>query len=507
MGRTQKSIKNATISIIYSVFAIVFNLITQAIFVRTLGSEYNGIKGLFTSIISMISLAELGFGSAIVYNLYKPVNEKDYITIQKLIKFYKKIYNSIAFIILVIGIFIMLFLNKLVGEVTIAENIYIIFFLFLIETVASYLLIYKNGILYANQENYIIKIINIFYIIIVNILKTLILITTKQFVLYLLVSILCKIAENLLIHLVVNRRYPYLQNIENVEDIDSKMKQNIFLNVKGLFFHKTSNFVVNSSDNIIIAMTPNLGIHYVGLYANYYMIVKYVHNIFRSIFSGITSSIGNLLLDKDNSRKKHIYKSSLLLNSWIYGFSGILIYFLINPFISLWIGDKYLLSYEFTLVLVIYFYISGLILTSSSFKDAAGIFYEDRYVPVIVSTVNIFLSIILVKYLGLTGILIGTIGSLMINLLYSYPVFVFKRTLGGSYFEYIKLHLKHIFITVFIFIVNYLIIKNITYTSSIIELISNACICFIISNILYLIIYSRMKEFTFYKDIILNRFF
>lgn len=505
MGRTQKSIKNGIITIIYSIISIIFSLVTQAVFVRTLGSEYNGIKSLFNSIISMLSLAELGFGTAIIYNLYKPVKENDYITIQKLTNFYRKIYNAIAMIVLIIGLLIMFFLKPLVGEVTIAENIYIIYFLFLIESVASYLLVYKRSILYANQENYIIKIIDIIYIITLNLLQTIFLLITKQFLLYLVLMIICKIVENLTIHIIVNRRYPYLKNIKKVGNIDDELNKNIILNVKGLFFHKISTFIVNGTDSIIISMSDNLGVNSVGLYANYHMITSYVHTIFKSIFEGITASVGNLLLDKDNNRQKQIYKSTLLLNSWIYGFSGILIYFLIDPFIKLWLGNEYLLTKDFSLVLVIYFYLRGLRLTSSTFKDAAGIFYEDRFVPIIVSVVNIVVSIILVKYLGLTGVLLGTIASTMILFLYSYPILVFKKILKGSYMEYVKLHIKHIIITVIIFIINYLIIGTINYNNAIIELICNAIICFIITNILYTIVYFKMSEFTFYKNIILDK--
>ena len=169
--RSKNSIINAIAAIVMYIVTILASFLTQRIFIRTLGNEYLGLNGLFNNILSMLAVVELGFGTAVIYNLYKPIADKDEKKINALMNFYRKTYNAISIVIFVLGICILPFLENIVGKVSIKENIKFLFILALIDVVVSYLLTYKRSILYSNQKTYIVNIVHIGYTILVNILE------------------------------------------------------------------------------------------------------------------------------------------------------------------------------------------------------------------------------------------------------------------------------------------------------------------------------------------------
>ena len=305
--RSLNSIKNTIISIIMSIVTILIGLVTQKIFINILGTEYIGLNGLFNNIISMLAIAELGIGSAIIYNLYEPIANNNKEKIKSLLNFYKKSYRLIALIITVVGICVIPFLNIIVGENNIHENLTFIYLLFLFDTVASYFLTYKRSILYASQKTYIVNIIHIIYLILMNITQITILVLTKNYIVYLIIKIIFRILENIVITLVANKMYSYIRE-KNVKEIDKKTKNSIIKKVKGLVLHKIGGFIVLGSDNIIISSF--LGVSIVGLYSNYNTILQAVDNLFSQVFSAIASSVGNLLVEKNSKKSYEIYKNN-----------------------------------------------------------------------------------------------------------------------------------------------------------------------------------------------------
>lgn len=502
--RTSNSIKNSISSIILYVSTTIIGFIFQKVFLETLGPEYNGIKGLFGNILYMLSIAELGFGSAIVYHLYKPMAEKDIEKIKSLVKYYKKIYHLIALIILTMGIIILPIIPTIVGEVTIKEDIRLLFFLYLINTVCSYLLTYKRSVLYADQKNYITSIIDTIFVVLRNVTQIIILYTIGSFVYYIFTFIAFTILENVFINYVVNKKYTYVKDLSKQDEISVEVKNDIKKKVKGLLFHKIGSFVVLGTDNIIISMTPGLGVIAVGMYANYNMIISQVKSLFGNVITSWTASVGNLLIEHNYSKARDIYKSILLVNSWIFCFCSISVYCLIEPFVSLWIGEKYILPQFVLIVLVVNLYLQGLRYTSNIFKEAAGVFYEDRFVPLFEASVNIIASLILVRIFGLAGVFLGTITSTMILFLYSYPKYVYKGVLKGSKVEYFALHLYHSIVTLMIALITAFVSKKINYSNQLINLLINGILCVTLPNILYLLVALNMPEFGIYKQRILG---
>lgn len=497
--RAINSVKNAVIAFIMNFITITIGFVAQKVFVITLGNEYLGINGLFNNILSVLAVVELGFGSAIVCNLYKPVAENNKKEINLLMNFYKKVYRVIAIVILILGISIMPFLKYIVGEVSIKENIVLLFFLALLDIVFSYMLTYKRSILYANQKNYITNIVHTIYIILLNCTQMLFLYLTHNFIFYLIIKIIFRVLENLIITTIANKMYPYICD-RSEEKIDKEIKDDINQKVKGLLFHRIGLAFVLGTDNIIISKF--LGVVTVGLYSNYSMIINAVTNLLGQVFSSITAVIGNLLVDNNPIKSYDIYKKMLLLNSWIFCWASASIFCVIQPFITLWMGENYLISIYVVAVLVLNFYIVGMRKTSNTFKEAAGVFYEDRFVPIVESLINIIFSICLVKILGLIGVFIGTTISSLVLFLYSYPIFVYKKLFKRTYLNFLIEHFKYMLISIFAvalsaFICNIIIINNL-----IIKIVIYFVIAFIIPNIIYYVIFRKTKEFLYYKNLL-----
>lgn len=499
--RSINSMRNAIIAVIMNIIIILIGFVSQKIFIEILGTEYLGINGLFTNLISMLGIVELGIGSAITYNLYKPIADKNIEKIKSLMQFYKISYRIISIIILIIGLFIVPFLNLIVGETTIKENIVYIYIMFLIDVIASYLLTYKRAILYADQKTYIVNIIHIIYLILLNAIQILILITTKNYILYLVVKIIFRILENIIITFISNRRYPYIKE-KDAKKLEKDTVKDIYTKIKGLIYHKIGGFIVLGTDNIIISSF--LGISEVGFYSNYNLIIQALNNLFSQVFSSITASVGNLLVENRKKQAYKIYRKMLFLNSWIFAFASAGIICIIEPFIKIWIGEEFILPFGVLIVLVINFYIQGMRKTSNTFKEAAGIFYEDRYVPIIESAINIVASVVLVKVMGLAGIFLGTIISTVVLFFYSYPKFVYKPLFNRNYIQYIKDYIPYTIVAITSVVITFIVTSTINTNNNIIHIIINTIIVIIIPNIIHIMIFYNSEEFQYYKMLLIT---
>ena len=496
--RVKNSIKNTIVSFASNLLTIVIGLIAQGIFIKILGSEYLGINGLFSNIISMLGIVELGVGSAIIYHLYKPIAENDTKKVKALMNFYKKCYNIIALIILILGLMITPYLRYFIEDVTVDINIPLVYIMFIIEIVCSYLLSYKRSIINANQKNYLVNLIHIGYLVILNVLEIIILILTKNYYLYLGLKIGMRILENVGITLLANKLYPYLK--DNNEKLDETTKKDIFKKVKALFFHKIGGFIVLGTDNIIISKF--IGIVQVGLYSNYYMIIDAVEKLFGQVIRVITPSVGNMLVTETKEKNFEIFKRVRFLNFWIATFSGISLLVVMDSFIKVWIGSEYLLTTCVLIVLVINYYIKSMRSCHMIFKEAAGIYYEDRFIPLLESILNIVASLILLKYFGLAGVFMGTIISSLALYCISYPKYVYKKLFERSYIDYTKEIIGYICIFLSLAFITFKISRLIIVSNVFLSLIINCVIALVIPNLVLLILFWHTDNFKYYLDLV-----
>lgn len=498
--RINKSIKGASVSLILNVLTLLIGLISQAIFIKTLGKEYLGINGLFNNIVSMLAIVELGIGPAIVYNLYKPIAENNKEAVKSLMRFYNKAYKAIAITVLLLGLIMTPFIKFFVNS-TIEINIYYIFILFIIDAAMSYVCSYKRSILQADQNTYIISFIHIGYILLLNMFQIIILFFTKNYFYYLIIKIVMRLLENIILSVIANKLYEFLLE-KDYKELDTEVLGDIKQKVKGLFFHKIGGFLVTGTDNMIISRF--LGIVQVGLYSNYYMIINAVYILISQVFSAFTASVGNLIVVESKEYSYKIYKVLMMLNFWIYSIAASMLYIIMEPFITLWIGKEFILPRNVLIILCVNFYMLGMRASIGLYKDASGIFWEDRFIPIIESVINILASVILVKIIGLVGVFIGTLFSSLIVVFFSLPYYVYKKVFEKSILEYYKLYFKYAIVTVLSIIVADAITGVLIVNNIILKIIINALIAFAIPMIINILLFYKSNEYNYLYNLAKN---
>lgn len=498
--RTSNSVKNSITSTISSIITMLFGFVAQAIFIRILGAEYLGLNGLFTNILTILSFFDLGIGNAIVFHLYKPLATNDTKQIKSLMRFYRNAYNIISILVFTGGLLLLPFLHIIVGSITVDVNIYVIYLMFLISTASSYTLSYRRNLIMANQKSYISNIVHIIYIIVLNIMQIALLYLTKNYYLYLGIKIICQIIENVVCYIIATKMYPILAE-KNIDPLDSKTKKDIFEKVKGLIFHTASYSIVCGTDNIIISTF--LGVITVGLYTNYNTIIGSVNNLFTQIISSTTASVGNLLVsNKDSKARFNVFKKIRFINFWAVLFSGVSILVIMDSFIKIWVGAKYVLPLFVLVILVINYYQKVMRNSFSTFKDAAGIWIEDKFVPLVEAIANIVFSIVLLKIFGLAGVFMGTIVSGLVIWCYSYPKFVYKKLFNRSYKDYAKETIGYILLFVLIAAFTFYISRLIVFNNIWLQFISNTVVSLIIPNLILFIIFRKTDNFKYLMELI-----
>lgn len=413
---------------------ILVRFVAQKIFIQMLGVEYLGLNSVLANIISVLSIAELGISSAIIFNLYEPIKHKKLEVIKSLLKFYRKAYNIIAILTLVIGLLLMPFLHLIVREPVAGVNMYFAYLLVLASTVASYLMSYRQSILYAAEQGHVTTNVQTVASVLTAGIQILLLVTTHNYYLYLVAAIVMQLLKNLWLYKIAEKKHPILRD-KDIQKLDKTIEKDIFKKMRALFVHKASTFVIFSTDNIVISAFINVAT--VGLYSNYHMIFSAVENIFTQTIKALTPTVGNLLVDKNLSKNFKTFQKIRHVNFMVVLISSVGIMLLADLFVKLWYGSEYVLP-NFTLVTLLMVHYQRMMRESYSvFKEAAGIYHEDRFVPVVESLINIIVSVILVQWIGLPGVFIGTFVSSLALWFYSYPKFVYKKLFGRTYRQYI----------------------------------------------------------------------
>ena len=433
-SRTEYSAKNTYIGTASRIVAILMGFITRVVFTHMLSESYVGINGLFTDILNVLSLSELGVETAITYALYKPIAENNLEEQKSLMRMYRLYYRIIAVVIFIAGLTLIPFLHILIKNKPDVEHLTLIYLLYLINTFFSYLLIYKKTLIDANQMFYIGMLYQTVFWVIQDILQIIILILTKNFILFLLVYILCTLAGNICISRKADKLYPFLKE-KDVKPLEKLSKKQIFKNVRAMFLHKIGTVLVNNTDNLVLSSF--VGIISVGCYSNYFLIIKSVGQIVGQMFQGIAASIGNLGATEDISRVRRIFETAVFLAIWLYGLSAIVLYELLNLFVEVSFGEKYLFSIEIVLILCINFFITGIKDAILVFRDALGLFWSDRFIPLLEAGLNLVVSLFLVRKLGTAGVFLGTFISTVSTSIWMEPYLLYKNYLklpSGSFF-------------------------------------------------------------------------
>lgn len=500
-SRAINSVRNTSYAIISQITVSLLMFITRTIFVKVLSSMYLGLSGLFGDILTLLSLAELGVGTAITYSMYKPVAENDKEKISALLKMYGKVYNIIGIVVTVIGISLTPFLSFFISELPDLSEIKIIYMLYLLNTSLSYFFIYKKSMLIATQNMHIVSIIQIIIAIIQNILQIIVIIVFKNFILYLCIQIICTLANNLYISYYVNKKYPYLKQYKNIK-VDYYTKMEIKKNVAAMFLSKVSSAIVTSTDNILISKFVSTIM--LGYYSNYLLFVNLIRQVIGKIFEAITGSVGNLLAIESKEKSYETFKIIWFANFWIIGLVSITLFILIDPFIGIWIGKGFILNKAIVLMICINLYMRFIRNTQLTYIDTYGLFQNIKWKCILEATINLIVSLIYLKVfnLGIAGVLLGTFTSNLLTNFWYEPYIIYNKKFKLSTYLYFKDFFKYTIATIVAGVISYFICEINRLSNTFIGICINFSIILITVNLIYILIFYNTKEFNYFYNLI-----
>lgn len=494
--RTENVARNSFYGIIKTLIQLFMRFATRTIIINFLSEEYLGVDSLFSSILQVLSLAELGFGSVIIYSMYKPVAENDIEKISSLLAIYKKIYWIVGCSILVIGLCITPFLKHLIsGDPPSDINIYVVFIIFLLNTVGGYTFAYKRSLLAAYQRNDIENKIGTYSLLALGVMQIVFLTALKSYYAYVIFMPIFTVLENVIITIVTTRMYP---NIKNGKPLSKQEKIQLRNNTFAMMGQQLGNVAVFSTDNIIISAF--LGLSLVGLYNNYYLLISAINAFIAVFFTSITSTIGNSVADEKVEKNYLNFRDLSFFNLWITVFCGACFISLFQPFITLWIGEQYLLGMSEVICIIVSFICLCNRRVVNTYRTATGTFYKDRFKPILEAVVNLVLSLIFVRYLGLTGILLGTICS---HTLVAIPIeahTIFKHYFKKPVIPYLLKQLLYFAVIGSISALTWYICSFLP-SSGVAYFIAKLGICLVVPNLLMFIMFFWTPEFKYLKNV------
>lgn len=492
MIRTKSSIRNASMALIGQLLSYILNFVVRLIFIKILGDEYMGVNGLFTNILATLAFVELGMGASITIFLYKPVAENDEKRIIVLIQYYKKAYRIIGIIVLIMAICLIPFLPMIIKDITIPVNVVAVYIVFIIMNVIPYFFAAEKTMIDVNQEKYIITLIHYILNIIMLIVQAVLLSIMKNYYLYIGIQLLTSLLENIIISNIAKKKYTYLKKKSN-DKIDKETKHSIIKKMKAMTLQQIGLIVLTSTDNILISSM--VGVRWVGLYSNYYLLISVIESVISQVFSAIQSSIGNLNVMSTEEKKYKVYNCTLFINFWLVCFATVCLVVLIDPFIKMFFGEDYLMPKVVVYVIIFNTYILNINKANAIYKYATGHIEEDKYAALIGAILNLIVSIVLTKLIGISGIFLGTTISTLLTKSFVEPYIIHKYIFKKSMKYSVKRYINYLFFTILISIIIINLVNIITISNQFVDFIVKGIITVISINIFIILVYHKSDEY------------
>lgn len=498
VSRIERSSKNFLFSIILYFIKAVLSFVSRTVFIWYLSKEYLGLNSLFSNILTLLSLAELGFGNAIIFSMYKPIADGDEEKVRQLLSLYKKFYQIIGCIILGVGLCVTPFLEFLIKDKPeVFVNLHIVYLIFLANTVASYFLSYRRALLVTNQRQDIESKIGTINIVALNLAQIAVLAIFQNYYIYILVTVASTVLENLVIYFVTNKMYPeYIKRPEST--LSKEERKKITKNVFALFFHKLEYVFVCATDNIIISSM--LGVSILGVYSNYAMIIAYIGTLVGFFLAAVRGSMGNYIATKQPQETETLMGKLNFAYMWLVGWCAICLICLFQPFINVWLGSEYLLSMSVVVALCVSFYFTQSRYMICLTKECAGIFWEDRYKALFTGITNIVLSIVLCYFFGLIGVVLGTIISTVGIPIWVEPKIVYKIYFKSKPKMYALKYLLYMFTTIIFGGITYVLCSLVPFVG-LWGVVCKIGICCVVPNLLFVLVYGRTQGFKYIIDV------
>lgn len=404
--RQKIAIKSSIIGLFSKTTSIILSFVVGRYFIHYLGVEINGINGVFSNVLGFLQLAELGIGSAIIYALYKPLVEDNISEVQILMGFYKKVYRVIGMIIIVAGMILAPFLRVLIVDSTYEFSyILLVFIIQLLASASTYFLAYKRNLLYADQRQYISTLIDASVNVLSAIIRIIVMVYTGSYVLYLIIQVAQNVISNIIVNIYCNKKYPYL--LQKVSGKYEKMPE-LIDNVKNLMIGRLGGWVYNSTDNIIIARF--VGIIATGLMANYYVLTNMIKTLVTSVVAPIQPMIGQYVVKCEDRKKAYnLFLSYTFIRYCIADIVVVGFVTMANPVVEVWLGADYIVNRLIVVLLAIDLFISITHGPTGEFIQALGLFRNDRNMSIFAMIINLGTSLIMVRFWGISGVLLGTV--------------------------------------------------------------------------------------------------
>lgn len=506
MDRTEHVVKNLKFAAVSELVLAVLKFISRRVFVLLLGKEYLGVSGLFTDILSMLSLAELGFSVSITYSLYQPVAQGNTTLIKSLMQLYRRVYRSVFVIVLAAGLSLTPFLDFFVKEMPEnIPNISLIYVLNVVNASVSYLFAYKSTLLFVYQKKYIDSLIRTAVSVIAAVAQIGVLLITGNYVFYLFIAIGAALTQNVLISVKTDRLYPYLKETD-ISPLPVEILHDIRRNVGAMILHRIGAVAIFSTDNILISKFVGIGT--TGLYSNYVMIRGFLNVMVNALFNAITPALGNLNATETEQNRQAAFRRLNFFSAWLFGWMSICLLWLYDPFIRIWLGGNYLLPRPVVLIIVINFYVNSMRIPVANTKSVMGLFWDERYKSILEPPLNLAVSILLAQRWGIFGILAGTLISTMALPFWVEPLGLYRHGLKQPIGEYFLRYLGHLLLTAAAGGLTGLACS--AAGEGLFGFVLRLLFCILIPNAVYLAVYCRTSEFCFMKEMakrIINKFF
>ncbi len=506
MGRVKSATRNIMFGYIGQCATMLLSFILRKIFVLYLSETLLGVNSLYTNVLSILNMAELGIGTALNFSLYGPVARGEKEKIKSYMQMYRKAYHTIAIVVAVLGLLLTPFLKYLVKnpEGVTTRDLTLFYFIFLFNTVSSYFVAYKYSLINAEQKNYIqtniITITKIFTVV----FQIVVLVITKNFYLFLITDAVIQLIQKVFVSRFLDNMYPYLRE-KNVEKLDKAESDEIWSKTKALVFHKVGDVARLQTDAIIISSLIEVGM--TGVVDNYNMVISSISNFVNIIFNSVISSLGNLIATESKEKQFSMFRVYRFFASWVYGFSCVGFMVLLTPLVRLWLGDSWILTPAAVYCILTDYYFKGDRIVLSNYKTAAGVFEQDKYLALIQGAVNLVLSIWLVQTpLGLTGVYVGTIVSgLIANI--TKPIIIYKACFDRNAAEYFVDTFKYLLSLGAVLALCIFIGGKVLVNLNILSFIVMALIITVIFNGVYFILYGRTEEFKYLWKMVRGKLF
>lgn len=495
--RIKNAKRNVVFGSISKVYQILIPFLMRTAITYFLGVKYLGLNSLFTSILQVLNLAELGVGSAMVYSMYKPIVEDDTSTICALMKLYRIYYRIIGIVIAVAGLILLPFIPKLINngenEIPADVNIYILYILNLSSTVLSYwLFAYKNSLLQAHQRTDIVSKVMLVTHTIQYLFQFIVLAVFKNYYFYVIVILLTQALTNVTTAVITTKLYP---DYKPIGEIDKSVVKQINGRIKDLFTSKIGAVIVNSADTIVVSAF--LGLTMLAIYQNYFYIITAIIGFVAILFQSCTAGIGNSLIVETKEKNFKDFKKFTFLIAWIAGACSSCFLCVFQPFMKVWMGEDLLLPFSAVICLCIYFFIYEINQLLNTYKDAAGIWHQDRWRPLVTAMTNLGLNLIMVQFWGIYGVLLSTVISMVLVgmpwLFHNLFTTLFEKKYMKKYVLGI---LQYFVVSCISCFISYMLCSFIKVDmNDYIRVVINILISFILPNIIFLIVYHKSEEF------------